>query len=321
MAARRSASKGKSSRRGGPALPLWLLGLLFLALAAALIIRFKVAPRGPWPPAPVPPAEGPLKPAKAKPRSAARPAPPAEPETPPPAPGARPLPVAPPSTSGLPTVAIVIDDVGYRMDLVEESVRDLPRTVTFAVIPFLPYSEESATRLHEEGFPVILHCPMEPEHPERWKPTQGTLTVGLPPSEVRQILLGDLRAVPHAEGINNHMGSLATSDRSLMTAVMDTLRSQGLYFLDSRTTVQTVAFETARARGVKAAFRSVFLDDTDEEGAIMRQFDQLVARAGQEGMLVGIGHLRPRTIAVMAERIPYWSGRGVKFVPLREVVR
>ena len=321
MAARRGTSKSKSSRRAGPSLPLWVLGALILALIVAVAVRLKVAPPGRRPPAPRPPEEAPKKPAKTKPRAAVHPTPAEEPETPSPAPGARPLPVAPRSPAGIPTVALVIDDVGYRMDLVEEALRDLPPSVTFAVIPFLPFSKESAERAHEAGFPVILHCPMEPEHPERWKPTQGTLTLGLPPPEVRQILLTDLSAVPHAEGINNHMGSLATSDRPLMEAVMETLKSEGLYFLDSRTTVRTVAYETARARGVKAAFRSVFLDDADEEGAIMRQFDQLVARAGQEGMLVGIGHLRPRTIAVMAQRIPYWSGRGVDFVPLREVVR
>jgi polysaccharide deacetylase 2 family uncharacterized protein YibQ len=323
MAARRSASKNKSSRRGGPSLPLWLLGLLVLALAAAVVVRLRVVPPPGRPPSmpPPPSRQEPRQAPKAKPKREVRAPFVAEPETPQPAPGARPLPPAPPSPSGIPTVALVIDDVGYRMDLVEEAVRGLPPTVTFAIIPFLPYSEESAERLHESGFPVILHCPMEPEHPERWKPTQGTLTVGLPASEVRQILLSDLQAVPHAEGINNHMGSLATSDGPLMAAVMDALKPRGLYFLDSRTTVRTVAYETARARGVKAAFRSVFLDDADDESAIMKQFDQLVARAGQEGMLVGIGHLRPRTLAVLAERIPYWSERGVKFAPLREVVR
>jgi hypothetical protein len=218
------------------------------------------------------------------------------------------------------TVALVIDDVGYRLDLVEKAAASFPRSVTFAVIPFLPESESSARYLHGHGFPVILHAPMEPEHPERWRPTPGTLAVGMSKAEVEKTLTADLQAIPYAEGINNHMGSLATADRQLMENVTEVLKHRGLYLLDSRTSAHTVAYDTAQSEHLPSAFRSVFLDDVDDEGAIMKQFDLLVARAEREGILVAIGHLRPTTIAVLSKRIPYWSAKGVRFVPLREVV-
>ncbi len=315
------AASARRKGRGSSGVPLWVLFGLVVLLVGAVVLRLKLVPRAPRPSAPreSPAAPAPSKRREAKERQAApRPKPEAQ-EAAPAAP-APPKP-APSLTPGTTSVALVIDDVGYRLDLVQEAAVTLPPVVTFAVIPFLPESEASARYLHDHGFPVILHAPMEPEHPERWKATAGMLTVGMPRAEVDRILEADLKAVPFAEGINNHMGSLATTDRTMMEDVAEVLKARGLYFLDSRTTVRTVAFDVARSRGLPTAFRSVFLDDKDEENAIIAQFDLLVARAEKEGTLVAIGHLRPRTISVVAGRIPYWEKRGVKFLPLREVVR
>ncbi|MEW5764592.1 MAG: divergent polysaccharide deacetylase family protein [Acidobacteriota bacterium] len=222
---------------------------------------------------------------------------------------------------GQAVLAVVLDDVGQSLDLAEAASGRLPAPVTFAVIPFLPASESSARLLHGRGFPVILHAPMEPLGPRRWRATPGTLLTGMAASEVERILLRDIEAVPHAEGVNNHMGSRATQDADLMRVVMGVLKERGLYFLDSRTSPLTVAHEAAREAGVPSASRAVFLDGEDDVGAIMAQLDTLVARSRKEGALVGIGHLRPNTVEALARRMPYWSSRSVRFVPLREVVR
>lgn len=269
----------------GPGVPLWVLLFLVVLLAAAVALRLKVGPRTLSPPATreAPTTTGPRKEGEARGRQPARRPKTTPPEEVPPAPP--PPRPAPSLTPGTPSVALVIDDVGYRMDLVQEAATTLPPVVTFAVIPFLPESESSARYLHDHGFPVILHAPMEPEHPERWKATAGMLTLGMPRTEVDRILEADLKGIPFAEGINNHMGSLATADRPMMEDVVEVLKARGLYFLDSRTTVKTVAYEVARSRGLPTAFRSVFLDDRDEEDAIIAQFDLLVARAEKRAPL------------------------------------
>jgi hypothetical protein len=214
----------------------------------------------------------------------------------------------------------VLDDVGLRMDLVEEAAAVLPKQVTFAVIPFQRDSEASARFLNDRGFPVILHLPMEPED-NGWRATPGALLVGMPPDEVSRIIGQDLKNVPFAEGVNNHMGSRATADADLMDAVMASLKSRGLYFLDSRTTTRTVAYDTARAHGVPAAYRAVFLDAEDDAGAIIESMDQLLSRWEKEGTVVAIGHLRPSTVALLAKQVPEWRERGVPLLPLSEVVR
>jgi hypothetical protein len=304
--------KRKPAARKRKQLPLWLFALLLLVLAGVVIVRLKLGPHRSY-----------RRPPR-KTRVSAK-------ETAGKTPSGERSPYAsekvPESArqnnrpgEGPATVSIVIDDVGYRMDLVEEAARTLPKSVTFAIIPYLPYSVQSAEYLHVHGYPVILHAPMEPDNNGRWKPTKGELMVGMPRKEVDNILTGDFHAVPYAEGANNHMGSMATSDPALMKDVMAFLKARGLYFLDSRTTAQTVAYDTAQAVGLPSAHRTVFLDDVDEENAIMRQLDSLVTRAEKEGPLVAIGHLRPRTIEVLSRKIPYWTAKGVRFIPLREVV-
>jgi uncharacterized protein len=321
------AAKGRSPRRGaskgGPAVPLWLLLLLAVGLALAVTLRCRLTPKeaAKAPAAPEKkeaPARAP-KPKAPAPRPKVTEPPPTAPESPPPAKTPAMVPKPLPAASDR-RICLVIDDVGYRLDLAQTATEKLPKETTFAVIPFLPHSEDSATLFHDRGFPVILHCPMEPERSGQWKATPGTLMVGMPPQEVSSILDLDLQGVPYAEGINNHMGSLATTDRPLMDHVMASLKSRGLFFLDSRTSAATVAYDAALQAGVKTAFRSVFLDDVDEEDAIIKQIDLWAARSEREGSPVAIGHLRPRTIETLAFRLPYWRSKGVRSVALREVV-
>ncbi len=303
-------------------MPLWLILALLVALALSVFIRCKVTSKeGEKEAAPVTRREisaPAVKRETKKPRKQAL-EPPVMPESPPAEKNTPPVPSPlPPGPER--RVSLVLDDVGYRLDLAQAAADKLPKATAFAVIPFLPHSEASAQLLKERGFAVLLHCPMEPEGSGHWKSTPGTLLVGMPREEVKRILDSDLKAVPGAEGVNNHMGSLATTDRLLMDGVMAALRPRGLYFLDSRTSVRTVAFEAARAAGVKAAFRAVFLDDVDEDGAIIAQIDLWAARSEREGAPVAIGHLRPRTIDALAFRLPYWRSKGVRVAPLREVV-
>jgi len=329
---KKPANARKTRPRSRPgAIPTWWIAVLFIVLAGLVWLRLflnggtagdepeaggraeQATAHHPPPPFPETPPEeaAELESYEAPPRTPSeKPAPSPPPPLPPPV-----------KIDKGPRVAVVIDDVGYRMDLVQSAVRRLPRSVTFAVIPFLPASRESSELLHGAGYPVILHAPMEPLNTPRLMATKGMLLVGMPSYEIERILERSLRDVPHAEGMNNHMGSRATSDRRLMRSVMGFALRKKLYYLDSRTTAETVAYETARLSGVPSAERAVFLDDQDDYNMILGRIDLLANRALTEGDVVGIGHLRPNTIAALALRLPYWRERGVAFVPLREVVQ
>lgn len=220
-----------------------------------------------------------------------------------------------------PKCAIVIDDVGSSLELLEYAVKALPKTITFAIIPFQKYSKESAELLHKENFHIILHSPMEAEETGLYYNTQYVLRSSMTKKEVEKVLEIQLEGVPYAEGLNNHTGSKATKDPELMRSVMKFAKSKGLYFLDSRTTPFTVAYKIAVEEGVRAAERKIFLDDDNSDNAILLKVDELALLAQKEKKAVAIGHLRNNTIKVLSSRIAYWQNRGVKFVPLSDIIK
>jgi hypothetical protein len=119
------------------------------------------------------------------------------------------------------------------------------------------------------------------------------------PETVRRVLLQDLQAVPNAIGINNHMGSRFTASSQAMRILLTLVRERDLFFLDSVTASQSVGYDLAQEMGIKAARRTVFLDNDQNPDKIRAQLDLLVRLAGEHGQAVGIGHPYPATVEAL----------------------
>jgi hypothetical protein len=162
---------------------------------------------------------------------------------------------------------------------------------------------------------------MEPRDMARHDPGAGALLTTMTVDEVLRALKGDLDAVPHVSGVNNHMGSRFTENELLMTAVLIELKGRGVYFLDSRTTGGSVALKVARDVGIGWAGRNVFLDNERDEDIIKAQLMKTVAIAKKRGSAIAIGHPYPETLAVLDEVVPGLAARGVELVTLSRLVR
>jgi len=214
-------------------------------------------------------------------------------------------------------LAVVIDDVGYNLKELE-SFLQLPLPLAFAVLPRLEHSREAARLIREAGKTLLLHCPMEPMNGE--DPGPGTLFTAQSPQEMEKVLEEDLAEVPGAVGVNNHMGSRLTADRSAMRTVLSVLKRKGLFFLDSRTTPDSVAMEIARELGVTAFSRDAFLDNERSRQYIEQAFANGLALARQQGGAVLIGHVHSLELAAQLRDLQArLSGQGGTFVPLGEV--
>ena len=167
---------------------------------------------------------------------------------------------------------------------------------------------------------MLLHLPMEAEA-DGAKREPIELRVGMTSREVESDLAGMLETVPHAAGVNNHQGSRATADPALMSALMPALQQRGLFFIDSRTTAATVAFDAAKRAGVRSASRKVFLDDTPNRAAILAQLELAARDAARDGYAIAIGHPHPATIAALAEGVPRLEARGIRLVFASDVVQ
>jgi len=229
----------------------------------------------------------------------------------------RPRPPAAPHPQGGAELAIILDDLGHDRASAD-AVLALPFPVTISVLPHLPLSSEVAEEAYRRGDQVMLHLPMESL--SEGDPSEGTvseaveLRIGMSQGEVASTVDSMLETVPHAAGANNHQGSRATADPALMQALMPVLRQHGLFFIDSRTTAATVAFDSAESAGVRAASRKVFLDDNATREAVMAQLDLAARDAQRDGSAIAIGHPHPGTIAALTEGVPALESRGFRVV-------
>ncbi len=216
-------------------------------------------------------------------------------------------------------LAIIIDDLGYDRGAAD-ALLSLGFPLTVSVLPHLPLSAEVAEEAYRRGDEVMLHLPMQSES-ETAKTEEVELRVGMNEQQVGSALAGMLETVPHAVGVNNHQGSRATADAKLMAALMPELRRRGLFFVDSRTLASTVAYDTAERFGVRAASRKVFLDDSPNREAILKQLDLAARDADRDGFAIAIGHPRPDTIAALAQALPQLGSRGIRLVFVSDLVK
>lgn len=201
----------------------------------------------------------------------------------------------------LPVIAIIIDDLGNQRLPGERTVA-LKGPVACAIMPHTSYSTYLARQAHAAGKEIILHLPMQPMEMQRIA-GPGEISLDTRRPQLHTILQTDLESVPHAVGVNNHMGSLITRHPGHMQWLMDELSQRGnLFFVDSYTTPSSVAFELAVKKGIPAARRHVFLDGEATEQHVAAQFKLLKKEAFARGFAIGIGHPYPVTLGFL-ERI------------------
>jgi len=216
-----------------------------------------------------------------------------------------------------PRLAIILDDLGSDR-AVAEAIFALPYPLTISILPNHEHSVDIAQEAHRRGFQVMLHLPMQSVADET--PEAQELRPGMPAPEVAAMVDRFLQSVPDAAGVNNHQGSQATADTALMDELMPVLRDRHLFYVDSRTTAATLAYDTAQDFGVRSAFRNVpFLDDVAQVAAVRKQLELSLRGAREKGEAVAIGHPHPATLQALREVLPQAQAQGVRLVPASEL--
>ncbi|MCX7027588.1 MAG: divergent polysaccharide deacetylase family protein [Spirochaetes bacterium] len=187
-----------------------------------------------------------------------------------------------------PTLIIVIDDVGYNLGQLKPFL-DLPFPLTVAVLPGIDHSAESARLAADAGKEVILHQPMEALGGQN--PGPGTITLGMDGKEAATVLASNLDSLPQAKGVNNHMGSAVTREKSLMSAILDLVKERGIYYLDSLTAPGTATAGLCAELSIPFWERDVFLDNSGDRQSILHSLDEGKKLASSRGASVLIGHV------------------------------
>lgn len=225
----------------------------------------------------------------------------------------------PPAARHAPVIAIVIDDMGVDA----KRSRQMMAMTSGLTLAFLPYGEktpELAARAQAQGHEIMIHQPMEPLDGAK-DAGQDILVRGMSAEAMAEVLDRARERVPGAKGINNHMGSALTQDRTAMQNFMQALSGSGFYFLDSRTIGSSVAEDEAVKAGVPTLGRDVFLDHVQNPRAVEASLNRLVTIAKKQGYAVGIGHPHDVTIAVLVPWLKKLDQNGVRLVTLGDLVQ
>ena len=219
--------------------------------------------------------------------------------------------------SGTPLIAIIIDDMGYA-DRLGRQLLSLELELSFSFLPFAPFTQELDEIAYKAGRTILLHLPLQPRD-NNWNPGPGALSISENKDRLRELFERNLYSVPHATGVNNHMGSIYTENAELMKKLLAIIKDKALFFVDSFTTAKSVGMRQATMAGVKTARRHVFLDNIATEGDVCDQLGKLVEIAEREGGAIGIAHPNQATFMALSSCMDQFSSR-VKLVSVTELL-
>lgn len=219
-------------------------------------------------------------------------------------------------------LAIIIDDFGSTRDGVDEML-SLNRPLTFAIMPFCEYTEDDAKAAYEKGFEIILHLPMEALTGKRSWLGSRPILADMDQDTIKAIVRDSITNVPHAVGANIHMGAKASSDAGIMEAVLDIVKENNLYFVDSRTASKPVAKSIAKDMGILCYERDVFLDGQQPISFVKNRLLEAGKLALENGHAVAIGHVGIEggkvTVQAIKEMIPVFDEMNVELVFISEI--
>lgn len=214
-------------------------------------------------------------------------------------------------------IYVIIDDIGYRHT--DDQALVLPSEVTLSILPHTPLAEALANKAHGQSREVMLHLPMAAYSDKSLGP--GAITPQMVPEEISFTFANAINSVPFAIGVNNHMGSELTASEEAMTLVMQQIKQRNLFFVDSRTTPNSVAQDVAQQQHVPNARRHVFLDHELTEHFMQSQWQRLIRLAKHNGRAIAIAHPHPESIAFLQQQLGNLDTEHIELRPISHYFR
>lgn len=218
-------------------------------------------------------------------------------------------------------VAVIVDDMGYSLTAMSDLCK-MNQRLTISVLPNTPHAQDTARIANENGMEVLLHLPMESDDSDSAQNrVKGIVLSSMKKQQIIDIFANDLAQVPYARGVNNHMGSRITRNGQIMKTVLDQVKKNNLFFVDSVTTGETLAYDMAKSMDIPTARRQVFLDGILTEEYISAQMEELFEKAKIMGSAIGICHPSEVAFKVLSDKLPEIKKRGMRLVFASEIAQ
>ena len=207
----------------------------------------------------------------------------------------------------------VFDDGGQNLEQLKAFL-ELPFPVTVAVLPQITHSVEAADMVRKSGNELILHQPMQSVN-SNINPGPGAITPDMTEAQILSQLFVNINQIAPIAGMNNHEGSGITADAEIMAMILQMASENGIYFLDSRTNVETKVPYVAHELGYSYYERNIFLDNEKTRDNALAELKKGLALANKNGSVIMIGHIWSADFlpALLKEAYPELKQKGYTF--------
>ncbi len=217
-------------------------------------------------------------------------------------------------------IVLIIDDMGLNHGFASRAVK-LPPKVTLSYLPYALHLKKQVTNALQAGHEIMLHLPMEAHQMMGQDTVPNILMVSMTPSELEEKINWAFSQIPQFTGVNNHMGSRFTEWPEGMEVLLRSIKKRGLFFLDSRTTAQSVAFTMAKNMGLPFVQRDVFIDHFQNEQAIYQQLASLENIALKRGYVVAIAHPHPQTMDILEKWLLTLPEKKLHLISVQDLLK
>lgn len=233
-----------------------------------------------------------------------------------------------------PKIAVVVNDLGIRTPIYYD-LKLISFKLNLGIIPGLKDSNALFKEFSQLGrYEIIMHMPMDILDAKKNLESKDFFLKGKYPyvingwlnsKGIRKSLdnaMSNMDGYGLVKGLSNHYGSKVTASANMMAAVGKWTKRQNIYFLDSLTTPQTLAYEVLKKNKIKAGYNEIFLDTIDVEEYILEQLGKAQRLAEKNGQVIVFCHINKRkTIEILKREMPRIASENFEFVFVSELVK
>ncbi|MCF6243456.1 MAG: divergent polysaccharide deacetylase family protein [Sulfurovum sp.] len=214
-----------------------------------------------------------------------------------------------------PKLVIVIDDVHTKKQL--KMIQNLKMKITPSIFPSFSLSKKSHL-LAKDLKHYMIHLPMESKTKKFNRQTK-TLMKSFSDEQIADRVMELRTLFPTGKYVNNHTGSVFTSNYGVMKKLYTALRIEGFVFVDSFTKASSKVEKIADEYGDAYVRRDSFIDNVHTVKYIKKKLQLAVKKAKKKGYAIAIGH--PHKVTMQALKHAKSILKDVELVYIDEIYR
>lgn len=177
------------------------------------------------------------------------------------------------------------------------------------VYSFLPMKDQQAVnKAKSRGHDIMLHLPLQGSIAKH----NDNQTIYVRDPNFKQKLVKHLGSITSYSAINNHTGSVFTSNYNAVDKLFSHLIANGRpLFIDSLTTNNSKIAMVAKKYNYPVLQRDIFLDHDRDVKSITRQLEILEKILRDKGSAIAIAHPRRETLIVLKQWLPTLKEKNI----------